>query len=271
MISSKIVKVLPAILGFLGIGVAATMGHAAPQSLALVASNEPMQLACDGDACSAELTAFCLQPGRFSPKPGTNYTMTEKSRIAVNAIDRDGRQITLAPRDALRFKSLRGHSAMQIALAPGLKRRLGLTSVSITLAQNIVLAPEAVEGDDNPIDPAELALVEKSLRPLGTMVVDRDGEGMAAARVTNQLVNLLPGYEVNAGGTDAHWDKLMTQARVNGVSPMASRMAQNAYDLCRYYSDQVVPGAMRRCMQGQHDRLMKGLNSKYWKAINTGS
>jgi hypothetical protein len=52
---------------------------------------------------------------------------------------------------------------------------------------------------------------------------------------------------------------------------LAARYVQNTCDLCRHYADRVVPGVMRRCLQGQHDRMMKRLNSKYWKAIRTGS
>ena len=63
----------------------------------------------------------------------------------------------------------------------------------------------------------------------------------------------------------------MGVARNSGLSPMAARYAQNAYDLCRYFSDSVMKGDMRGCMQGQHDTMIKSLNFKFWKAIRTGS
>ena len=63
----------------------------------------------------------------------------------------------------------------------------------------------------------------------------------------------------------------MAEARSDGLSPMAERLAQNAYDLCDYYANRIVRGAMKHCMQGQHDRLMGVLNSGYWKAVKTGS
>lgn len=256
---------------FLGICLTAATVPAAPQSLALVATDRPVHLSCADGVCAAEFTAFCLQPERSSPVPGTNYAMTTKSRIAVNAFTQDGRKIALEPRSSLRFRAWRGHTAIQVSLAPGLKQRLDLQSVAIDLAAHVVLAPEAVAGDDNPISADELALVEDALRPAGTAVVDNDPEGMAAARLTNRLVNLLPGYETDTASTAKHWRTLMTGARRDGLRPMAVRYAQNAYDLCRYYADRVVPGDMRRCLQGQHDRLIKRLNSKYWKAIRTGS
>jgi len=243
----------------------------APQALALVATGKPVQLACGGDGCAAEFTAFCLQPERTSPTPGTDYRLSRKSRITASANARDGRKLALAPRTDLRFQAMRGHTAIRISLTPEAMGRLDIQSVSLTLAAHVVLAPQAVAGDENPISAEDLALVEDSLRPLGTMVVDENQEGMAAARLANRLINLLPGYENDVASTAKHWRGLMAGARRDGLRSMAVRYAQNAYDLCRYYADRVVQGDMRRCLQGQHDRLMKGLNSKYWKAIRTGS
>lgn len=271
MARGKILSVLTAGLAFLGLAMANTGAQAAPQSLALVATDEPVQLACTGANCSAEFSAFCLQPERTSPQPGTAYRMTKKSRITVIGVARDGRRMVLAANEVLRFQALRGHSAMQISLAEGLKQRMDLQSVAVTLADNVTLAPEAVAGDDNPLSAGELAMVEQALRPVGADMVDRDSEGMAAARVANKLVNLLPEYDGDANRTAKHWTRLMSQARAGGLQPMAARLAQNAYDLCRYYADRVVAGDMRRCMQGQHDSLMKVLNSEYWQAIRTGS
>ncbi|MDA1098884.1 MAG: hypothetical protein O2967_07845 [Proteobacteria bacterium] len=271
MTQDKIVPFLTACMALFGLSMTAAGAWAAPQALAVVATDRPVQLACNGDTCSAEFTTFCLQPARFSPKPGTKYWLTEKSHITVSGTARDGRRMVLDARDALRFQSLRGHSAIQISLAPGLRKHLGLQLVSVSLAAHVTLAPEAVEGDDNPISAGELAHVVDALRPIGGIVVDRNTEAMAAARVTNNLVNLLPNHDADATATARDWGKLLLQARRGGLSPMAAHMAQNAYELCRYYSGRAVPGDMRRCMQGQHDRLMKGLNSNYWKAISTGS
>jgi hypothetical protein len=197
--------------------------------------------------------------------------MTPNSHITVSAITADGREITLAARDSLRFRSLRGHMAMGISLAPGLKQRLGIEAVFLTLAQHITLAPLPQLGDDNPISDGELAMVEQALRPAGSGVVDQDAVAMMAARLTMRLVNTLPVYDGDTVATTQKWRNIMAVARNSGLSPMAARYAQNAYDLCRYFSDSVMKGDMRGCMQGQHDTMIKSLNSKFWKAIRTGS
>lgn len=262
---------LSAGLAFLGLSFTATVGQAAPQALALVAASEPIQLACKGADCAAQFSVFCLQPERLSPRPGTNYEMAPESRITVSAITGDGREIGLAARDSLRFQTLRGHMAMRISLAPGLKRRLGLEAVFLTLDQHVTLAPEAEPGDDNPIGAGELAMVEAALRPAGNQIVDQDVVAMVAARLTMRLVNTIPVFDGDTVATTGKWRRIMAAARKSGLGPMASRYAENAYELCRYFSDRVVRGDMRGCMQGQHDKLIKTLNSKYWKAIRTGS
>ena len=262
---------LAAGIAALSVAAFATSGQAAPQALALVKTDTPIELACKGEECAAELSAYCLQSDRISPKSGTAYWPTGGSAITVQAITRDGRSLTLAAHDALRFHALRSHTAVRIALAPGLRQRLNLASVRVTLAENVTLAPEAEPGDDNPITAGELALLENSLRPAGTAIVERNGDAMVAARVTNRMINILPVHEVDRAASGRAWRQLMAQARQGGLSPMASRLAQNAFELCRFFADQHSSRALRKCLQGQHDSLMQRLNSDYWKAVKTGS
>jgi 3-hydroxy-9,10-secoandrosta-1,3,5(10)-triene-9,17-dione monooxygenase len=116
-----------------------------------------------------------------------------------------------------------------------------------------------------------LGMAEAAMRPAGDQIVDQDVVAMVAARLTMRLVNTLPVFDGDTVATTRKWRNIMATARKSGLSPMASRYAENAYELCRYFSDRVVRGDMRGCMQGQHDKLIKSLNSKYWKAIRTGS
>ncbi len=249
-----------------------TPAQAAPQVLALVASGGPIELACEGETCAAELSSYCLQAERAAPPRGTAYRPTLASTITVAATTRDGRRLTLAAHEALRFHALRGHTAIRVTLAPGLRARLGLASVRLVVADNVTLAPQAVAGDDNPISAGELAMVEQSLRPAGARIMDRNTDGMAAARVASRMINLLPTHEPDRSTSQAAWRRLMAQARGDGLGPKATRLAQNAYDLCRYFADRASPGAaFRDCLQAQHDSLIHRLNSDYWTAVKTGS
>ena len=272
MSRAKFGTILAAGIAALSVAAFSTTSHAAPQTLALVASNAPIELVCKGEGCTAELSSYCLQSDRIAPKSGMAYWPTEGSSITVQATTRDGRSLTLAARDALRFHALRSHTAVHVALAPGLRERLDLASVQVVLAEDVTLVPEAEPGDDNPISASELAMVENSLRPAGAAIVDRNGDGTQAARVANRMINILPVNRVDLAAAERSWRQIIADARQGGLSPMASRMAQNAYELCRFFAERYRSSdALRKCMQGQHDSLMQRLNTDYWKAVNTGS
>ncbi len=253
------------------VGLSATVAGAAPQSLALVATGTPVELKCDGNGCSAEFSAFCLQLDRSSPNPETPYLLTAKSSIVVKATTIDGREISLAAHQDLRFRAPRGYTAIRIELAPGVMKRHRLTQVRVDIDENATLAPKVVPGDDNPVSKEELATVEDALRPLGSTLVDQNSERMAAARVTNRMINLLPRINSDPAIAKRQWHLMISKARQGGLSAMATRYAQNAYDLCEFYAERSISRDLRRCMQGQHDSLIHFLNADYWKAIETGS
>ena len=256
---------LAAVLGWSG------LANAAPQALALTATDDAVQLTCADGVCQAEFSAFCLQPERVAPKPGTAYRLTAASTLTIQGRDAAGQTVSLTPGDWLKFAAARSHTAVRIHVDQRELTRRGLTAITIAVADDVALAPEPAEGDDNPITASEMDVVEQIQRPVGATVVDRNSEGMAAARIANRLVNSLPSFEADRAATGRTWTRLMTSARTRGLSPMAERLAQNGYELCRYYADRVLVGDMRGCMQGQHDKLMKVLNSDYWKALNGGS
>jgi len=254
-----------------GMAVGSGSATAAPQALALVATDRPVLLACAGGTCTAEFSAFCLQPERVAPNPGTHYRLTDNSSITVTGADGEGRSVTLAAKPLLQFRSARTHTAVNISVPQAELDKHGITRIHVSIAENVSLAPAPSANDDNPISDAEMALVEEALRPVGAMIVDRNSEGMAAARITNRLVNAVPFFEDDAKRTDRMWQAMIADGEAKGLSPWAKRLAQNAFDLCRYYATRIMQGDMRGCMQGQHDRLMKVMNSDYWKAIKTGS
>lgn len=247
---------------------------AAPQALGLVATDRPVVLTCADGVCEAEFSAFCLQQDRVAPEPGTPYRLAGadgNGGIAVTGVARDGSRRDLAAADVLRIVSARSHTAVTLRVDRARLAALGIDGVEVRVAGDVTLAPRPVADDPNPIGETEMALAEQVLRPLGGAVVDRNSEGMAAARIANRLVNSLPYYDGDPAGTARTWNTLMHEARQNGLSPMGERLAKNAFVLCQYYADRVVQGDMKGCMQGQHDRLMKVLNSSFWKAVKTGS
>ena len=102
--------VLAALVAF-GSGAA----QAAPQVLALIATNGKVDLVREGRACSAELTSFCLDVGRFSPAPGTAYHLAGAADVRLVGTAADGRSLSLDPQAFLRFESARSHVAVRVA------------------------------------------------------------------------------------------------------------------------------------------------------------
>ena len=85
--------VLTALIAFAALGSGAA--QAAPQALALVATEEKVGLTCEGRECSAELTSFCLDAGRFSPAPGTAYHLAGAAEVQGSGIRKSTSQSSM--------------------------------------------------------------------------------------------------------------------------------------------------------------------------------
>lgn len=248
---------LSALVGLvLGVGAV----QAAPQSLALVATETAVELTCEGSTCGAEFSTFCLQMDRFSPRPGTPYRLAG-GEIRLVGTAEDGRRVELDPRRYLRFESLRGHLALRISIARQQIDRLGLERVAVAVGENASLVPDEVALDAD----AELAMLAHRLRPLGSLIVDGNRHQMAAARITNRLINALP-----ASGRD-NADAVPWRRAVGDAAPEAVVMARKSVAFCRFAESRAILGGLRRCLQAEHDGFLDFLNSAYWKAVRTGS
>lgn len=97
---------------------------AAPQILALMATDGPQPLECDGEICRAEFTAICLQEHRSVPNAGTVYELLPASQgaketgepvLIATGIDGKMRRISMTAVRA-RYVSIRGQFAMAIEI-----------------------------------------------------------------------------------------------------------------------------------------------------------
>ncbi|NKB55155.1 MAG: hypothetical protein GKS00_02365 [Alphaproteobacteria bacterium] len=249
---------------------APSIGAAAPQALALVATEGDTTLICEGGKCSAEFSAFCLQQDRSSPVRGTPYRLTADSAVTVTGTARDGKTITLNPATDLRFHSLRTHVAVHIAVTEATVRQHGLTAVTVAIGENVTLAPVAVLGDENPQDEAGLAAAAGPLRAVGSRIVDTNENRMAAARLTSRLINdldanALPQTDV----TQSLWVRAVGEK--SPTSKAATRMARGALELCQFAVERRGIGEIKGCLQQHHDKFVDYLNGHYWKAVGAGT
>jgi len=244
--------------------------NAAPQTLGLVATNGPVELNCEAGHCEAEFSSFCLQKERGAPTKGTPYFAMDPRGIQIVASTSDGRQLTLSPAEDLTMTASRGHVAVLLSIRSDIAEKEQITSAQITIGDHITLKPVEVAGDPNPQSESDLKLSAGVLRHAGAKLVDGNTDRMSAARVTSLMINQLP-----PRGPYSHeerslvWERSI--AKSGPLTPAAEKQARNGFTLCDFTLESGSNSSFRRCLQHQHDTLLKFLNSKYWKAIGAGS
>ncbi|MFQ5785265.1 MAG: hypothetical protein ACE5H8_10635 [Alphaproteobacteria bacterium] len=248
--------------------------RAAPQVLALVASNGSVPLVCDGETCAAEFTAFCLQETRPPPPRGTVYRAVGGAGISVAVTAADGRRFALPADDVLRIDTVRGYAAVRISLPASRLRALGATGVTVAVGEGVSLVPEPVAGDPDPLDAEEIAATTGPLRAAGTRLVERDNSDVGAARLTGVLINALPAEDgVSAEVRRGLWRNAVTPTREAAASPEAIRRARAAYDRCNaaigWHTSMFV--TLRDCLGYVHDHFIGSRNRIYWEAVRSTS
>ena len=245
-------------------------GLAAPQALALIATNGAVALNCAGDECGAEFSSFCLQQNRTSPARGTAFRLIGGGTVAVTGTTPDGGTVTLNSKSFLKFQSLRTHVAVRIAVPRSIMLRYGLQSVSVQIGENVTLAPVPIQADGNPQDAGGLATASGPLRAIGTRYVDSNGARMAAARLTNRLINNIDVQTPpRDGGGQTLWRRAIGDTAA--ILARAHSMARGALDFCQFALHRRIVVGIKGCLQERHDKFISYLNGAYWKATGAGS
>lgn len=247
----------------------AAMAQAAePQALALVSTGSPVALRCGGGACTAEFTSFCLQQDRFSPHRGTPYEIVADSDIRLIGMAPDGQGVALDPRQYLRITSARTHLAVQLSVDQAVLDERGLDSVAVMVGDNAALVPQADPATLAQRGPSEAALLRETLRPLGTLIVDRDPVRMGAARITSRMIN---SAAEGAPVDPTVWQRSLDAAHAASLPGEAIGMARKSYNFCVFAARNRVLSSFKRCLQEEHDGMLRFLNSEFWGAVRTGS
>lgn len=264
-------------IGCAGIGLVALLGlsgevQAAPQALALVSTGGDVALACRGDQCSAEMSAFCLQPTRTTPVRGTKYNLVDGSDIILKGETADGREIVLDGGEYLRFTSERTHVAVRVSVSAEEMASLGIETVKLNVGENVALLPEPKPGDDRPHLEADLLVLTGSLRQLGTKVVDFNRKHMVGARLTSRMINGMPTHgQPSETESERLWQSALRSAGEQSLPAEGVGMARRAVEFCNFATKNRALSSMRRCLQSEHDDMLEILNANYWQAVKTGS
>jgi hypothetical protein len=244
----------------------AAPAKAASQVLGIVAGAGPVPLLCDDFDCRTELSAFCLQQARPMPWRGTAYRPAGGDDVTLLVTTAEGEVRRLAGSDYLAFVSSRGFTSVRVSLPRATLEQLGATAVAIEVGPDASLLPVAEADDANPQTAQEIALASGPMRATADRFFAAGGTEVDAARFTNLLVNALP--ERGRSGADHGADLWNATVREpTGANPAGLALAHRRYQDCRQDVADGFHFSMRRCLEAAHDRLMLGVNVRFWEAV----
>ena len=244
--------------------------EAAPQMLGLAQTVGLTPLYCMGGECTAELSAFCLQPERDMPRAGTLYAPVDARRITLHITRADGRVVSLPAGKLAQFTTARGQFAVRLSVPAALVRKMGASRVAVSVGERVTLAPEPIPGDKHPLTRTEIEQTAGAMRATAEVLADRDRPDAVAARAMNRVINLLPhGDDTDPRWRRSLWAKATAGVPKRGRSAHGLAMVAKWQRICRGY--RLVPGAYRHCLEAGHDNFIGRVNRDYWRVIGPGS
>ena len=260
MRKSLLALVLVALAGF-PVGTAS----AAPQALALMATNGAVPLTCVDGTCSVELSTFCLQQDRDSPRAGVPYRLASATGIRLVASDGNGRTFRLPIPESSRISAERGYWAVTLTLPEDALAGIEAVQVAVEVGENVSLLPVATLGDLAPQGEAEAAVATGPWRRVGSRVVDGGGPWAETARLTNRMINWLPQARAASAEEQAGaWSKALASAEGPWSAGVARAKAIRDYCL----GPERAGRQLRQCPQQEHDLILTDLTGTYWKALS---
>ena len=232
--------------------------QAAPQALGLEASNGiPTPLRCDGGLCSGFVSSFCLQFGRPSPEPGSEYRLADGGGITLVGQRANGSAIRLSADSLVTIRSRAGFSSVTISVPGSQLRTMGIVKAAIEIAPLTSALPIAIAGDSDPQTPGEIDDATGPQRRLARLTFETPGERSDAARVIALVINSLPTDEPTSPvGRDAVWRKAVTLAAGAPLDPQSLVVASRIYRNCGTAVDTRTTSTLGACMeQAQQDLI----------------
>ena len=235
---------------------AAQRAEAAPQILGLVASNGvPTPLRCENSVCSGFISSFCLQFGRPSPRPDSEYHLAPGGGITVIGRRADGSAMRLAAGSLVTILSHSGFSSVTISLPEGRLKAIGAVTAAIEIAPLTSIVPVAMAGDSNPQTPAEIDYATNTQRRLAQSAFETSSQTSDAAKLTTLVINSLPADEPTSQvGREAVWKNAVMQVASAPLDPQGFAIASRLYQRCGAAVNSRMASALGVCMeQAQQD------------------
>jgi hypothetical protein len=275
---------ITSILGILGFIAAAA---AAPQVLMVVTPSDEIPLTCENGSCSAEVAAICLQPDRSNPQRGKSYrlrardanirgarsTRVEDTMILMGRTAA-GQEKILPAAKLLNISAEREHYAVTLSVDEAVIYQHGLTSLAVRVTGNVLLFPDADQGDPNPQTPSDLKIAKTTQRGTAERVLSNHSDEITGARLVRYAMNVLPRDRASS-----KTERLAAREGAMRQPAPADAVAhvKDAFYACRSVTDHTIIKrydsrySYRACLGVMHDELIDGVNKKYWDALKAGS
>lgn len=245
---------------------------AEPQILGLMAQNEPVPLKCVGGECYAEVSSFCMEPMRASPRHASVYHPFDDARVTLIAKHADGTESRLFAGEVARFVSQRGYAAVRISVPEAKLAEIGASSAAIEVGRRVALMPEWNKYSRRAHEPEEIALARGPNRETGERLVDNGGARAETARVLSYLINALPEKGVADQPTkEGLWQQVAARHDLSAFGRGAVSEAKDAVGYCLGRDPAETGFTMRQCLERSHDLQIWHLNSVYWAAVGRSS
>jgi hypothetical protein len=250
------------VLAVLGLGIPAA-AQASPQILALLSTEGPVPMACQGATCTAELSAFCLEEKRATPESGTVYRAADGARLTLIVTASDGSVREIDGGALASFASLRDMTAVRVTVE---RAALGdAARVAIRAGEETALLPLPSLRYGTPHSLAEIAHAVGPLRAAGARHVDRSAEA-AVARDLSRALNILQQADEAAA-------LMLAGAAAPVVQGCAARVAEDrerrkaTIGIYGYWTGRSIVGepSLRACLEEAHGTLMTRLNRRFWR------
>lgn len=254
------------ILALTGVLLPAAEAAAEPQILALLRSDGAVPLACDGDECRVDLSAFCMEPGRAGPPHESLYTLASGSLTLVATAADGGIKRHDVSAEA-RFLSQRGYAAVRVSVPSGLAAELGAERLALEVGPRVALLPVPQKRHHRPHQPEEIAAALGPNRIVGESLVDDGGEKADAARLLAYVINALPERgEVTAPSRRHAWQQALATAPER-IGREGRALAAESFERCEAKLGESPTVSFRHCLERNHDRTLWLLNHAYWKRV----
>ncbi len=245
--------------------------HAAPQSLGLVATAQPVPMICDDGGCVAQLSSFCLQRERKSPNFRTPYYVAGGAGLWLHLTDADGGRRTVPADGLARLVSTFGNTEIEANVSTADMAALGAVEISVEVGNLVTLFPESVADDPNPITVAEGAFAKGPARRFAADIFDSPRGLGDTINILDRAINSTTTFSrLSDEGRRDLW------SRVAGVPLEAegdnrTRRAAGVFSACLDDLRRQLDFGLRNCLTGRQNDLLIRANLRFWNGLAAGS